>query len=44
MMQRRQFIKNTVLAAGGGMLLSNCTSSNNPTPDNAPEYDGKLMF
>jgi monoamine oxidase len=43
-MQRRQFIKNTVLAAGGGMVLSNCTSSNNPTPDNAPEYDGKVAI
>jgi monoamine oxidase len=26
------------------MVLSNCTSSNNPTPDNAPEYDGKVAI
>ncbi len=43
-MQRRQFIKNTILTAGGGLVLSNCTSSNNPTPDNAPEYDGKVAI
>jgi monoamine oxidase len=43
-MQRRQFIKNTILTAGGGLVLSNCTSSNNLTPDNVPEFDGKVAI
>ncbi len=43
-MQRRQFIKNTILATSSGLVLSNCTSSNNLTPDNAPEYDGRVAI
>ncbi len=42
-MQRRQFLKNTILATSSGLVLSNCTSSNNLTPDNAPEYDGRVL-
>ncbi len=43
-MQRRQFIKNTILTAGSGLVLTNCASSDNPTPDNQPEYDGKVAI
>jgi monoamine oxidase len=43
-MQRRQFIKNTILTAGGGIVLANCGSTDSPTPANQPEYSGKVAI